>query len=201
MDTSNTIDFLVTGQLAELSRDEWAMLIWRMVHEVSPSFEYFLGFRPLHEFHDRAANGTMRSFVPGYLTCPVSATETYCKELTVLVATSWDKVGDARSEHFHVRSLLITRKAQFLLQNLMYSTTYTAESTTQEVTCCAVCVLDFEAFAMLLRCGDSTCYGKVIDSIVALAGDTWGRRQKMVEKDLETYKKLQAISGRVSSLS
>ena len=209
MDTSNTIDFLMTGKTSSLSNEEWARFTWRVIDEIRPSFEHFLGFRPLREFHEQTASGTIRSFVPGYLVYPgcLSMMETYCKELVVLLATSRGEFN-IHVEHHEKRSLLVTRQAQFLIQNLKYSSCYDTpvhvrrENVRREkVMYCEISVLDCTSFAEFLHRGGSIhFYKKVIDSIVALAGDTWGRRQKMVEKDLETYKKLQAISGRVSSL-
>ncbi len=204
MDTSNTIDpinFLVTGKASSLSNEEWAKLIWRVVEEIRPSFEHFLGFRPLREFYERTSSGETRSFMQGSLICSLKLDETYCKELVVLLATSRGALADAvRTELCEERSLLITRQAEFLIQDLKYTIFYN-ESGRQEVTFCKIMMLSCEDFAELLRRGDSIrSYKKVIDSVVALAGDTWRRRQKMVEKDLETYKKLQAISGRILNL-
>lgn len=202
MDTSNTINFVLDGKVKCLSSAEWAQIIWSVVERNRSSFQHFLGFQPMREFHERKADGGIRTSLANAIQYPSSELfERHCREVAVLEASS-SSCENVVVEH-HKKSLLMTREGSFYLHVLKYRSSYSSipEKSKEEVILCRVFYVDYEKFLEIFgEYGKKNLGVRVLGAVVALAGATYDRRKKMTEKDLETYEKMAAVYNRVCVL-
>ncbi len=207
MDSSNTIDFALSGKIRVGSHAQWAELIWRLVKDNASAFQHFLGFCPLEELYVQGTNGCLRTIREGAfypneaqraaLYYPADFFRLHCKELAVLQGSMRVLEERPRTE-VHVQcSILVTRDAQLLESASCFKRTWVNEDDwAEEVQYVHVTQLR-EKWHLLNGLAQHGGSQKILSGIVELARLNYVRREAMAKKALQVFEKFRAVSERI----